>query len=341
MSGRSRGVIAVFLLFAAGLGQSLATELEARCAEAQKKGIGYLAANQRETGGFATYEWRERNPDKMRSLDTPFTVSQVLYSLTFCADNPTARGIRERAAAYLIREREGPGIWRYRGRADKVPPDVDDTSMSWAALKRDGQSIAPEALDALRAGRNEAGLFNTWLGDPSTWAHIDSRDIDPVVNLNALLLFGLAGESIDSVCSYMVAQVDSDEYRRGSIYYPSHRAFTNALARAYGDGGVSCLKKTVPKIREATLSLQESDGGWGNDYETALALLTLVNLGERGVAVEKAVNLILSRQQLDGAWAFATTYSGAPRDGGNRYMYGARAVTTALCLEALAKYVRH
>lgn len=320
--------------------RSFAGELEARCAEAQKKGIDFLAANQGATGSFATYEWFMRDPKKTRNLDTPFTVSQVLYSLTFCADTPTARGIRARAAAHLVRESEGPGVLRYQGRYDRVPPDVDDTAMAWAALERDGRSIAPEALEAVRASRNEAGLFNTWIGDPSTWAHIDSRDIDPVVNLNALLMFGLAGESIDNVCSYIVTQVESDEFRRGSIYYPSQWAFTNALARAYADGEVSCLKKTTEKIRGATLSLQESDGGWGNDYETALALLTLLNLGEKGAAVEKAVKLIASRQMSDGGWAFATAYSGAPRDGGNRYMYGSRAVTTALCLEALAKYLR-
>src|SRR5947199_1486940 len=163
------------------------SELREQCTEAEKRGIAFLAVNQKESGGFTSYEWRTAMPDNKRKIGTPFTVSQVVYSLTFCNDNSTARAVRERAAGWLVSQREEPGLWRYRGRADLLPFDADDTAMAWAALQREGQPIPREALDALRADRNEAGLFNTWMGDPSTWrTNIDSRDPDAVVNLNAL-----------------------------------------------------------------------------------------------------------------------------------------------------------
>ena len=310
--------------------------MDERCAEAEKRGVEFLAANQRATGAFTTHEWRTLNPDKKLTVDTPFTASQVLYSLTFCEDSSTARAVSERAAAYLVGQREGPGIWRYQGRNGWISPDVDDTAMALAALKRYGQPIAPEALVILRASRNEAGLFNTWVGDPSTWKGIDSREIDPVVNLNGLLVFGFVRENLDEVCSYVLTQVESDKFRRGSPYYPSPLAFTFALSRAHLDGGVSCLAKAAPKIRTVTLELQEKDGAWGDDFETAVGLLTLLNLGERGDAVERAIGIIVARQMPDGGWALAPAYSG---DRG-RWRYGSRAVTTALCIEGLAKYLK-
>ena len=311
-----------------------------QCVEAEKKGIDFLAASQKSSGGFTTHEWRVLTPDNKRAIDTVFTAAQVLYSLSFCADVPAARGVRERAAAYLVRQQDGPGLWRYQGKEDRVPPDVDDTSMAWAALQRDGQSTSREAFNAVRASRNPDGLFNTWVGDPSTWSHIDSRDIDAVVNLNALLMFGLVQENFEAVCDNMLKRVEDDSFCRGSIYYPSPLAFTLALSRAYADGRVDCLKKAVPKIREATLALQEKDGGWGTDYETALGVLTLLNLGERGAPSERGIALLISRQMADGGWALSTIYTGADNWTYGRYIYGSRDATTAFCVEALAKYLR-
>ena len=314
--------------------RSFAGELEKQCVNAQKKAIDFLAATQRMTGGFTSYEWLTLRPEKPHSIETPFTDSRVVHSLSFCGDDATARVVRARAAGWLVRDREEPGLWRYHGKNDSLPPDADDTAMAWVALQREGYSLSPKALDAVRASRNEANLFNTWMGDPS--ARVDSREPDAVVNLNALLLFNLVHESFDPVCAYVLKQVESDGFRGGSIYYPSQWCFTYAFSRAYADGGVGCLKASVPKIRQKTLSLQQNDGGWGSDYETALALLTLLNFGERGAPVEKALKLLMVRQMSDGGWVLEGAYTGADRS----MSYGSRAVTTSLCVEAIAKYLR-
>jgi hypothetical protein len=333
MQGRYQAALALVIVLLS-VERSCAGELEAACAEAEKKGVAFLAATQHANGVFTTHEWRTLDPTRKRTVDTPFTASQVLYSLTFCAENATARAVSGRAAAYLVAQREGPGVWRYQGRNGWISPDVDDTSMAWIALKRYGQSIPPEALGALRESRNEARLFNTWIGHPSTWKGIDSRNIDAVVNLNALLFFGLNRENFDEVCRYIIAQAESDKFRHGSPYYPSPLAFTHAFSRAYVEGSVSCLEKGVPKIRAAVLELQQKDGGWGDDFETAVGLLTLLNLGEQGEAVERAMKGVVARQMSDGGWALAPAYSGAV----GRWRYGSRAVNTALLVEALAKY---
>lgn len=295
-----------------------------------------MAGIQTATGGFITDCWRSDGNEQRTQVDAIFTPAQVLYSLSFLPDSASARGTQERAARYLVAQQKSPGVWPYYGQGTDIviSPDVDDTSVSWAALQKLGVAIPPAALDALRASRNERGLFNTWIGDPARWVNIDSRDVDTVVNLNALLLFGLAHEKIDNVCKFELEQVDSDAFRRGTVYYSSPLMFAHAFSRAYREGNVACLESAVPKIRDAVLALQKQDGSWGNDLETAFGAVTLLNLQYRGEALDRAIKTILARQAADGGWDLAPAYRGAVAP----LNYGSRAVTTAICIEALAKY---
>jgi Prenyltransferase and squalene oxidase repeat len=316
--------------------RSSVDELQVQSAFAIQNGLDFVAASQTATGGFITDCWHDNTPEQKTPVDAVFTASQVLYSLSFCRESASARGSEERAAKYLIAQQKAPGVWSYYGQGTDIviSPDVDDTSVSWAALQRFGAKIPPAALDAVRASRNERGLFATWIGDPSHWVNIDSRDIDTVVNLNALLLFGLANEKIDGVCKFEIEQVESDAFRRGTVYYRSPLMFAHAFSRAFREGDVTCLQSAVPKIRDTVLSLQNKDGSWGNDLETAFGAVTLLNLGYHGDALERAIKVILARQSDDGGWALAPAYRGAVAP----LNYGARAVTAAVCIEALAKY---
>ena len=311
-------------------------QLRAQCAFAIQNGLDFVAASQTSTGGFITDCWHVDAPDQKTPVDAVFTVSQVLYSLSFCKDSASARGTEERAAKYLAAQRESPGVWHYYGSGTplKISPDVDDTSVAWAALNRLQVPILPAALDALRASRDEESVFTTWVGPPSSWINIDSRDIDTVVNLNALLLFGLAGENIDSVCKHVLAQIENDKFRRGTVYYRSPLMFAHAFSRAYREGNVKCLEPGIGKLRDTVVSLQNPDGSWGNDLETAFGALTLLNLEYRGPELDRAIKLLLARQSAEGGWALAPAYRGAVQP----LNYGARALTTAVVIEVLAKY---
>jgi len=316
--------------------RSSVDELRVQASFAIQNGLDFLAASQTRTGGFVTDVWEFDAPDESMPIDVTFTASQVLFSLSFCSESATARGTAQRAAAYLLGQKRDLGLFNYYGTATPrtIPPDVDDTSLAWSALKRFGQSTPAETLGALRANRNDAGVFNTWIGPTAKQLAPDNGELDAVVNLNALLLFGLAGESLDSVCKFVLERAESEQFRKGSAYYESPEAFTHAFSRAYADGKVQCLGKSVAKIRDATLSLQKPDGGWGDDLETASGVITLLNLGYRGEALERGIRTILTRQNADGGWARTTVYRGI----GVPLRYGSRSVTTAACVEALAKY---
>ena len=307
-----------------------------QCLFAIQNGLDFVAASQTATGGFITDCWHVDAPDQKTPVDAVFTASQILYSLSFCRESASARGTEERAAKYLTTQQEAPGVWHYYGTAMsmKISPDVDDTSVAWAALDRLHVSIPPAALDAVRASKNENGLFTTWIGPASSWVNIDSRDIDTVVNINALLLFGLAHENVDAVCKYVVTQIEDDGFRKGTVYYRSPLMFSHAFSRAYHEGNVKCLEPAVDKLRDTILSLQNPDGSWGDDLETAFGALTLLNLDYRGEALDRAIKRLLARQSDDGGWELAPAYRGAVQP----LNYGARALTTAVAIEALAKY---
>jgi prenyltransferase/squalene oxidase-like repeat protein len=329
-------LIAIFIAIPFSICRSLVDELRVQCAFAIQNGLDFVAASQTSTGGFVTDCWHMDAPEQKTPVDAVFTVSQVLYSLSFCRDSASAHGTEESAAKYLAAQRESPGIWHYYGTGTdiKISPDVDDTSVAWAALQRLEVPVPPAALDAIRVSRNENGLFTTWVGPPSGWVNVDSRDIDTVVNINALLVFGLAHENVDAVCKYVLAQIDNDNFRRGTIYYRSPLMFAHAFSRAYREGNVKCLEAGVGKVRDTVLSLQSPDGSWGNDLETAFGALALLNLDYRGEALTRAIKAILARQAADGGWDLAPAYRGAVQP----LNYGSRALTTAVAIEALAKY---
>ncbi|HST31079.1 MAG TPA: prenyltransferase/squalene oxidase repeat-containing protein [Chthoniobacterales bacterium] len=316
--------------------QSGVDQLRVQSAFAIQNGLDFVASSQTPTGGFITDCWHVDAPEQKTPVDAVFTASQVLYSLSFCQDSASARGTEERAAKYLATQQEPPGVWHYYGTGTplKISPDVDDTSVAWAALQRLETPVPPSALDAVRASRDKDGLFTTWIGPAAGWINIDSRDVDTVVNMNALLLFGLAHENMDAICKYVIAQIDNDNFRRGTVYYRSPLMFAHAFSRAYREGNVKCLEPGIGKLRDTVLSMQNPDGSWGNDLETAFGALTLLNLNYRGDELDRAIKILVTRQSSDGGWELAPAYRGAVQP----LNYGARALTTAVVIEALAKY---
>lgn len=322
---------------AAWAGKAPRADLGRRATAAHARGLEFLAATQRADGELPTYHWFTDRPPKLDYVATPFTVSQVLYSLRFGPRTPAGRRVAERGVAYLLAQREPPGVWRYYGKAGAhlLSPDVDDTALAWAALLPHGHRPEPAALDALRASRTPAGLFTTWIGDRSTWIGVDSTEPDLVVNLNALLLFAMVGQPVDEVCRQAVAHVKDGTFTRGSIYYPSPLAYSYAITRAWADAGAACLGEAIPAVRASALAGQRADGGWGDDLDSALGAITLLNSGYRAEALERAVAALLARQDADGGWKLAAAYRGAQLP----VNYGSRAITTALALEALAKYL--
>ncbi len=314
-------------------------QLRKSAATALRRGLAFLEQRQRENGEFPTYAWFANHSERRGYVATPFTASQILHSISFAGRDEADRRMIKRTLFYLLSEREPPGVWRYyaKGRAPHlISPDVDDTAQAWAALSEHGVGIDPQALEALRSSRAGSGLFNTWIGDPSEWVGIDSKEISLVVNLNALFLFSREGQSLPEVCRAAVAYTKTKAFENGTGYYPSPLAYTYFFTRAYADGRAACLKEGIPDVRAYAVARQRANGGWGNDLETALAVVTLLNAREKGPGVRRGIKALVDRQRPKGGWVEAPLYKGAVQP----LYYGSASLTTAFCLEGLGKYLK-
>jgi hypothetical protein len=150
--------------------------------------------------------------------------------------------------------------------------------------------------------------------------------------------------------------------------YPGPFTFTYFVSRAYKDGGAPITGNHSidnNKIKEyiladddndGQLDRQKTDGSWGNfeliggtktlvtnDFETALATLTLLNIYDTlnesdkviaKKAIDKSIEYLLENQNHDGSWDSAF-WGWAPPPA--RHM-GSAEITTGFVLEALAKY---
>jgi hypothetical protein len=158
-----------------------------------------------------------------------------------------------------------------------------------------------------------------------------------------------------------------------SIYYPSPFTFTYFVSRAYKDGGAPITGNPsidIDKIKDyiladddndGQLDRQETDGSWGNfeliggtktlvtnDFETALATLTLLNIYDTfnesdkvmaKTAIDKSIEYLLENQNPDGSWDSAYWFGGFWFLSLPPTMYACSAeITTGFVLEALAKY---
>lgn len=169
------------------------------------------------------------------------------------------------------------------------------------------------ALDVWK-GRN-SGAFLTWLKneqiDTFEQAHLGvipggKNNVDIVVNANVLFSLSLLGRKESAgykeCCELLISAVEGKRWPEAGLYYPQLMMFPYALSRAIRDGGVDHLGLLAirGKLMKDVLSYQiepgfatkgrhpgaicfsgGADGSY--DFSSALALSTLLNLGE-GVA---------------------------------------------------------
>lgn len=94
-------------------------------------------------------------------------------------------------------------------------------------------------------------------------------------------------------------------------------------------------------IRNYLLRTQEPYGSWGNEINTSLAAVSLLNLGYRGKTVDDAIEYLLNSQRNDGGWRIGSLHGGGytyPNGLKVNFYWGSEEITTALSLEALSKY---
>ena len=318
------------------------------------RAIDFLYESQLPYGEFRTYASPDQEMgDQSRFDSSPFVTSLVLHCVS-TVDTPRAQEMRARALGFLQEEMEGPGLWRYwssRNRRHKLlPPDLDDTCCISFILKSNHVSVPPNR-DIILANRNGDGIFYTWVVPRSTSPSPGAGGLDYEVNPEAVLTVVLSGavdnvdcavnanvllylgesEDTKKAVDYLVGMVLEGKENGCSDFYPDRLSFYYMLSRAYCHGVLSLESIALPVTDRVSRS-QVDDGSFGNELLSALAMCTLLNFGRVTPAAGRAVEHLLKAQREDGSWPRRAMFLGpAP-------YYGSEELTTALCVEALARY---
>jgi hypothetical protein len=262
---------------------------------------------------------------------SPFVTTFVIQSLGLLSPE----GLEETVAPaldFLLDEQDEQGLWRYwtrrSPRRSLVPPDLDDTSCASWVLSRHGRRFRDNRA-AVAANRDRQGRFLTWLGEAE-------NDVDAVVNANVVLYLGDGPDTV-AACDHLANLLASPPSKLGSWYYPDALALDHAVSRA-ARHGVTRLRACRPDLLRRVAHRCGGQDGHREPLRAALAAVTLLNCEAEGTLLDGQIDLILAGQGTDGSWPQAALYSGPRPPLPRSVWFGSEELTTALCLEAVARY---
>ncbi|MDA2926463.1 terpene cyclase/mutase family protein [Acidobacteria bacterium AH-259-G07] len=295
-----------------------------------RKAIDFLFRSQLPSGEFRTYS--SRDPELLKGCvveSSVFGTSCVLYGLEFVA-YPSVEHMRKKGFNFLTEEAEAPGVWRFwtSTSGKRIPPDLDVTCCASFVLKKCHPHILwGSNLKAILSNRNEEGLFYTWM-----MARKDQNDVDSVVNANVLLYLGEREETKPAM-RYLNHSVLTDQVEKTLHYYVDDFSLYYAMSRAFFNGTTG-LKESAEALITKLSKRQRGNGSFGNELQTAMAICSMLNLGcIQGDRLDMAVRWLLKQQGDGGAWPRLPFFKDPLH-----YYYGSEEITTAFCVEALARF---
>jgi hypothetical protein len=265
---------------------------------------------------------------------------------------PELDGFRDRARAYLLRQREPGGRWRYWSSTsplhDYTPQDADDTACCAMAL---GEGPAAVDLAVLLANRDGRGRFYTWFvphGDVRSLRHrwalraerttavlerrsvlwenseAEPDDVDVTVNANVVRMLGASTAPVGAV-EWIASVVEAGTEVEEDKWYRSRTALYRSVAVARFAG--------LRDLIVARLTDEIGPDGCRDDLERADALRVLRLLDAPGSAIRRFADDLLDRQRPDGSWDRSICYFGGPQES---FAFASEALSTAAAVGALS-----
>lgn len=308
--------------------------------QAIAQGITFLAREQSPDGCFLSRSSpHQDNFIQAPELHTTFSTSIILSTLNELPNSPQLKIIKHKATRFLLQQKSTRWSFNYWDRKSKeattmpYPDDMDDTFCALTALfQSEKKIISGEALAHIvklltTLEKKTGGPYRTWLVDLSSkknWL-----DVDLAVNSNIAYFLFLNNIHLSGLTKYIESEIIKEKFK--SPYYPSFYPIIYFISRFYKG-------KYASKIRQFLLLKKEKNETWGNSLHTALAISSLLNLNYPPENLKPSI-LSLVKEQKHGQWK-AYGFCFDPSKNTIQYFSGSDALTTALCIQALNKYMQ-
>lgn len=216
------------------------------------------------------------------------------------------------------------GLWRYYA---NIPPDTDDSAMCALALGLDHTLVRGQTAASLRATRLADGRFPTWF-EPG-WA----AAVDCIPNAHVVAVIG-AEETTSAAVAWLVEVVASGREVATSLYYRDPLDLHLALTRALFVG-VDALRPAIEIAAERARQRLREDHL--SPYRRAQAMIVAgASASPLPAEVSDAATRLVESADPDGCWPAETLYVAGNTESAGLWHYQSWAVTTALCVRALA-----
>ena len=265
-------------------------------------------------GGIAWLQ-STRNPDggcrEALNLNIWDTALSVLTLIDI--GNADADQAIQRASRWFMDNQNPDGGWAFSamGGSGNLPSDADDTALATLSLLRSKVSNSTEAiqqgLDWLNAHQNPDGSCSTYIpgqGDVGC-VSITAHTIEAWCETTGM------EKRIDQACQWLESQISNEGY--WSDLWLAKRTYGTASAII---GLIKAGRAASPTIAGGVRwleSVQNSDGGWGEDMfgnltdstieQTGWCTYALLLADNESSAARKGLEFLLSHQGPDGSWA--------------------------------------
>ncbi len=326
--------------------------------------VAYLAQSQLPDGEFQTEFCVERHETADGHIiedlvfdSSPFVTSLVVSSLGFAVHlGLGVEAMMERGCRFLEADMDPGGLWRYWSRKnDKryiIPPDLDDTACISHLLATRGIAI-PDNRGLFFDSRDSRGRFYTWLYtansarkwllwwrtrgkafsyDDQIWQWTGKDDVCAVVNANVVLYLGESQQTRGAI-EYLMRVIREGSEEKEIVFYANAMSLYYMLSRDYYSG-IAAFGAVKTVMMERIQALQQPDGSFGDELSTGMAICSLLNMDADCTGLERAAKFLTDTQRPDGSWRRIPMYGGPPVP----TTFGSADLTTAFCLEALARF---
>jgi hypothetical protein len=322
---------------------------------AMQKGVIFLHSQQLSYGEFDTKISSESSMENSNSslASSPYITTFILHSISFLKKSFLVSEIIDKSIKFLFEDMDKYGIWRFYPENNRkiiyrdgkfikfdmrIVPDLDDTACASYSLKSN-HIYFPDNSELFYKYKTVEGTFQTWFIDDEKL--LRKQDYIPPFNniccgVNANVLMYL-GDNLNTkkTSNYINEVIIFDKELENSSYFPNVIILYYLISRAYSKG-VYSLELSRDRINEKILYYLNSHQSFLDlDIVSVIfAIASLLNLNRFTGDLNKWIDMIIDYQNVDGSWPIASFFIDT-----NKNHYGAQELSTAVALEAIAKFV--